>query len=58
MTESDSDADLADYAPSGLSQVSHTSESASRLAKELPKPIKEVETPSHVTSDDILRRGE
>ncbi|KAI2507418.1 hypothetical protein MHU86_7031 [Fragilaria crotonensis] len=57
MTESDSDADLADYAPSGLSQVSHTSESASKLANELPKPIKEVETPSHVTSDDILKRA-
>ncbi|KAI2494024.1 hypothetical protein MHU86_20510 [Fragilaria crotonensis] len=57
MTESDSDADLADYAPSGLSQVSHTSESASKLANELPKPIKEIETPSHVTSDDILKRA-
>ena len=58
MVESDSDADLADYAPSGLSQSSHTSESASKVVKELPKPMKETPTPSHVATDDILKRGE
>ena len=57
MDESDSDADLANYAPSGFSQNSHTSEPALKVTKELTSPIKEVETLS-TPSDDHLRRGE
>jgi hypothetical protein len=55
--ESDSDDDLAGYAPSGLSQSSNKPDSPSRAKKAMLAPVKEEEqmTTSH---GETLRRGE
>ena len=56
MDDSDSDADLADYAPSGLSQTSHTPDAAPEVTKKVLTPVKEIEAPS-TPSEDCLKRG-